>query len=150
MRKADMTSGAILIGLSGLVAIGTLELPYWPDVTPGPAFAARWVALVGAVLGIILFWQAAGRGEEFPIEWPEPAGTRSVVYACGLLWLFCLSLPFAGFVTSGAVFMMAMLVGVQRMPVWPSALATLITIAGGYGIFIKWLQVKLPLGPLGI
>ena len=49
-----------------------------------------------------------------------------------------------------ATFMLAMLMGVQRRAPLPSVLASLITVAGGYAIFITWLQIKLPLGPWGI
>ena len=149
MRKADMTSGAVLIGLGAVVATGTLSLPYWSDVTPGPAFAARWVSVISVLLGGLLVWQAFSRAEDFPIEWPDHAGAMSVVRTSSLLWSFCLALPFAGFALAGAVFMMAMLMWVQRRPLWPSVLATAITIGAGHAIFIKWLGIKLPLGPFG-
>ncbi len=150
MRKADMISALVLLALGVGVAAGTLELPYWADVAPGPAFAARWVALIAAVLAAVLFAEAWSRAADSAIEWPERDGIRRVLATCLLLWAFCLALPYAGFVMAGTVFMMAMLMGVQGRAVAPSALATAITVAGGYGIFIQWLQIKLPLGPWGI
>jgi putative tricarboxylic transport membrane protein len=150
MRKADIISAVVLLALAVGVAVGTLELPYWAEVAPGPAFAARWVAAIAAVLAAVLLWEAWSRGTDSAIEWPERDGVRRVLAACVLLWAFCLALPYAGFVTAGAAFMMAMLVGVQGRALAPSALATVVTVAGGYAIFIRWLQIKLPLGPWGI
>ena len=150
MRKADMISAALLLALAAVVATGTLELPYWADVAPGPAFAARWVAMLAAVLAAILFAEAAQRTSDCAIEWPDRDGVRRVLATCALLWAFAVALPYAGFVLSGFVFMLAMLLGVLRRAPLPSLLASLITVAGGYGVFIAWLQIKLPLGPWGI
>ncbi len=150
MRKADMISAATLLGLALLVATGTLQLPYWADVAPGPAFAARWVALIAAALGLILLWEAATRRDDSAVEWPDRDGLRRVLTTGGLLWAFAIALPYAGFVVSALAFMLAMLMVVLRRAPLPSVVASLITVAGGYGIFIAWLQVKLPLGPWGV
>lgn len=145
-----MVSAAILLGLALLVVTGTLELPFWADVAPGPSFEARWVALVGALLAAMLFVSAWVRKEDSSIDWPDGDGVRRVLLTCALLWGFAIALPFAGFAASGFGFMLAMLMGVLQRPPLPSLLASLITVAGGYGIFITWLQIKLPLGPWGI
>jgi hypothetical protein len=150
VRKADMVSAVILLGLALLVVTGTLDLSYWADVAPGPAFEARWVALVGALLAVLLFISAWTRPEDDALDWPDADGVRRVLLTCALLWGFAISLPYAGFAASGLVFMLAMLMGVQRRAPLPSVLASLITVAGGYAIFITWLQIKLPLGPWGI
>ena len=150
MRKADIASAVILLALALLAVAGTLELPYWSDVSPGPAFASRWVGIVAAGLGTILLWEAATRTHSSAIEWPGRDGARRVLLSSALLCAFGLLLPYAGFALAGVAFMLAMLLVVQRRPLLPSLLATVVTVAGCYGIFIGWLQVKLPLGPWGI
>ena len=150
MRRADLAAGAILLGLALLVAGGTLELPYWAEVAPGPAFAARWVAVLAAALAAILIWEAWTRIEDSAIEWPERDGIRRVLLTGGLLWAFAAALPYAGFAASALVFMLAMLLGVLRRALLPSLLAALITVGGGWAIFFAWLQIKLPVGPWGI
>lgn len=145
-----MVSAVVLLGIALLVAAGTLDLPYWADVAPGPSFEARWVALVGAGLAVLLFVQAWRSREEAALDWPDRDGQRRVLMTCALLWGFAIALPYAGFAASGLVFMLAMLMGVLgRAPV-PSLVASLVTVAGGYAIFITWLQIKLPLGPWGV
>ena len=150
MKIADMVSAAVLMALAALTAAGTLDLPYWSDVSPGPAYAARWTALLAAILGAILLGEAATRTGSSTIDWPGREGARRVLLAALLLWAFCIALPIAGFAESGVAFMLAMLLGVQRRPLLPSLATTAITVAGCYAIFIVWLQVKLPIGPFGI
>jgi len=150
MRRADIVSAALLLVLAAVVAGGTLDLPYWSEFAPGPAFAARWVALVASILAAVLLWEALTRREHAAIEWPDREGMRRVVLACVLLWAFLAALPWLGFTVDAALLMLAMLLGVQRRRPIPSLVATAITVAGAWGLFIAWLQIKLPAGPWGI
>lgn len=150
MKTADITSAAILIALAILVAAGTLDLPYWSEFSPGPAFAARWTALVGGILGALLLWEALTRAQHDPVEWPDREGMRRVALAMGLIWTFFIALPWLGFAASASLFMLAMLLMVLRRQPWPAFAATVITVAATYGIFIAWLQIKLPQGPFGL
>jgi hypothetical protein len=150
MRKADIVSAVVLLGLALLAVAGTLDLAYWAEVAPGPAFAARWVAVIAAVLGAILLWEAVTRTDTSKLEWPERDGLRRVLLTTALLWAFVLALPYAGFAFSALALMLAMLLMVQRRALLPSVLASLITVAGGWGLFIAWLQIKLPVGTWGI
>ncbi len=150
MRRADIASAAVLLVLAVIVAAGTLDLPYWSEFTPGPAFAARWVAFVAAVLAASLLWEALTRSEHAVIEWPDREGLRRVLLACALLLAFLLAMPWVGFTLDATLLMLAMLIGVQRRGLLASLAATAITVAGAWGIFIVWLQIKLPAGPWGI
>ena len=150
MKVADIVSGLILLALAIAAAAGTLDLPYWSEFTPGPAFAARWIALVAVTLAGLLLWEAATRPAHAAIEWPEREGVRRVALAAVLLWAFFLAMPWLGFGLTAVAFMLAMLLLVQRRALVPSLLATGITVAASYAIFITWLQIKLPLGPWGI
>lgn len=150
MRTADIVSAIVLIALAALSAAGTLDLPYWSDTSPGPAFIARWMALVAAVIGAVLLWEAATRARSSPIEWPGRDGVRRVLMAGGLMWAFLLALPWLGFAIAALLFMLAMLMLVQRRPLGASLLATAITVGASYGLFVTWLQIKLPIGLLGI
>ena len=150
MKIADIAAGLILLALAIAAAAGTLDLPYWSEFSPGPAFAARWLALIAGVLAILLLWDALTRTESSAIEWPEREGARRVAFASLLLWAFVLALPRLGFGIAGVLFMLAMLLLVQRRAVLPSLIATAITVGASYALFISWLQIKLPLGPWGI
>ena len=150
MRTADIISAAILLALALVAGAGTLDLPYWSEFSPGPAFAARWIALVAAVLAALLMWEALTRTEHAAIEWPDREGVRRVGLACVLLWAFVAALPWLGFTLDATALMLALLLLVQRRPLAPSLLTTAITVAGAWGIFIAWLQIKLPVGVLGV
>lgn len=150
MRRADIASALALLSLAAVVAAGTLNLPYWSDFAPGPAFAARWIAVVAALLAGFLLWEALTWSEHADVDWPDREGLRRVVLACVLLWAFLLAMPWLGFTVAAALLMLAMLLGVQRRRLIPSLATTVITVAGAWGLFIAWLQIKLPLGPWGI
>ena len=78
MRIVDVAPAVVMLGLSATVFLGTRELPYWTDFTPGPAFLPRWIAGAGVLLSVILLiqaWRAGGRGKP---EWPDKAGAIRV------------------------------------------------------------------------
>jgi putative tricarboxylic transport membrane protein len=149
MRTADIAAAAILFVLSAVAALDTLSPAYWSEFAPGPAFAARWTAFVAALLAAFLLWEALTRTDDAALEWPSREGARRVALAAALLSTFVLVLPWLGFALSALAFMLAMLLLVQRRRPVPALVATAVTVALTHAIFISWLDIKLPQGPLG-
>ena len=50
MKTADIVSAVVLLAIAAAAAAGTLDLPYWSEFSPGPAFGARWAAALAAAL----------------------------------------------------------------------------------------------------
>jgi putative tricarboxylic transport membrane protein len=148
MKRLDIAAALILLALSGLVAAGTSHLPYWSDFAPGPAFASMWVAGTVALIAVLLLARAL-RAEPEPADWPDRDGAGRVLLTLAALWLLAALLPWLGFVAAATLFLLAMLLVVQRRRLGPSLLATFITVAGAQAIFGLWLQIDLPKGPLG-
>ncbi len=150
MRTVDVAPAVIMLGLSAIVFVGTLELPYWADFTPGPAFLPRWIAGAGVLLSVILLfhaWRAGGAGKP---EWPDKAGAIRVgLTTAGLI--LCVPLaPYVGFIAAGFLFMVGMMVGILRRKLVPSLLTAAFTGGLLYVVFVWWLKVALPAGPLGL
>lgn len=149
MRVVDVAPAAVMLGLSAVVLAGTRDLPYWVDFTPGPAFLPRWIAGAGGLLSVILLIQAWRAGGTARPEWPEKAGAIRVLLTTGGLILCVPLAPILGFVATTVVFMVGMLVGILRRRPFPS----LVTAVGTGGlihvVFVWWLRVGLPAGPLG-
>jgi putative tricarboxylic transport membrane protein len=150
MKTIDVAPAAMMLGISAVVLAGTRELPYWADFTPGPAFFPRWIAGAGVLLSLILLVQAWRAGSAARPEWPERAGAIRVLLTTGGLILCVPLAPYLGFVATTVVFMVGMMVGILRRRLLPSLLTAVGTGGLIYVVFIWWLKVALPAGPLGI
>ena len=64
--------------------------------------------------------------------------------------MFLVVLPLLGFVLSATVFMLSLLLLVQRRSLVPSLITTVVTVAGTYSVFGLWLAIDLPKGPFGL
>ncbi len=148
MRRLDIATAVIMLGLSAIVIAGMSGYAYWLDYAPGPAFAPYLIAGCGILLSLLLLVTALRRDRE-PAPWPDAVGRSRVLYTTIGLVLFVAALPFLGFVVSGVVFMLVLLLVVLRRKVVPSLATTAITVAMIQGIFVQWLSVKLPTGPWG-
>ena len=137
-----------MLGLSAIVIAGMSGYAYWSDYAPGPAFAPYLIAGSGIVLSLILLVTAL-RGDGEPADWPDAVGGRRVLYTAIGLVLFVAALPYLGFAAAGVAFMLALLLLVLRRRLVPSLATTAITVAMVQGIFVQWLNVRLPIGPWG-
>jgi len=126
-------------------------LPYWSDYSPGPAFAPWWIAACGLLLSGLLAIQTLRTGARAVPD--ETVTTRSgfirAASTFAVLVAFVVSIPVLGLVlTSMAAAAIIMLV-VLRRAVVTSLFSVLVTGAVIYGIFLWWLKVPFPKGPLG-
>jgi putative tricarboxylic transport membrane protein len=150
MRIVDAAPAVVMLGLSAAVYGGTRDLPYWADFTPGPAFVPVWVAGAGVLLSVILLVQAWRAGGAAKPEWPNRAGAiRVILTTIGLI--LCVPLaPYLGLIATAVVFMVVMMLGILRRKIVPSLITAVVTGGIIYVVFIWWLKVALPAGPLGI
>lgn len=150
MKILEIATAVVILVISAVVVVGTFDLPYWSETTPGPAFAPRWVALAGVVIAVLLLLYTLTRKDHEPIEWPHDESLRRVLFAGATLWLFLVLLPLLGFVVSGTLFMLSMLLLIQRRRIVPSLITTFVTVGGAYSIFGWWLEIDLPKGFFGL
>jgi hypothetical protein len=97
---------------------------------------------------LILLVVALREGDT-PADWPDALGRTRVLSAVAGLVLFIAAMPWLGFTLAGVAFMLVLLTVALRRKVLPSLATTAVTIALIQGIFVQWLSVKLPKGPLG-
>jgi putative tricarboxylic transport membrane protein len=149
MRRSDVIPALLMLALSGAIALDTRSLPFWSDTTPGPAFMPVWLALAGALLFVLRLAEARRVGAA-PVQWPgKPALGRVGAIAAGLAAVPLIA-PLAGLVPVLALFVLFLLLGVLRRPLWPSLVTVAVTTGLVYAVFVGWLGVPLPKGPLGI
>lgn len=149
MKKIDIAVALILVGLSTIVVTETWALPYWARFTPGPAFAAVWVAASGFLIGAVLLMQALRSKSTQPVGWPDRAGGRQVMLGAAAMWALLILIPWLGTAVSGLIFMVFFLLAVAHRPLIPSLCTSILTVVLIETVFVYWLHIKLPRGVIG-
>ena len=150
MKLVDYVTAAVMLILAVVVVIGTRELDVWDDFGPSSRFMPVWVAGAAAILALLLVLEANRRTEEPDIDWPDRSGVRRVALTFAGIVAFVAAAPLLGFVLATAIFVLGLLLGIDRRPLLPSALAALVTAALIQAIFVSWLSIALPKGVFGL
>ena len=150
MKTVDIVTALIMIALSVIVMLGTRHLEYWSEFAPGSAFAPFWVGAIGAFLGGLLLITTLRRDRHEPHGFPGRTGFGRVMGVTAGLWLMVIAVPYLGFIASGVVFSLFLLLLVEKRPLVPSLTTTAIAVGIVYGVFVAWLGISLPQGMLGI
>ena len=156
--RADTVIGAILVVFVTILFFMSFGLPPAPYGTMGPALFPRVVLIALFPLCAALFVKSLLNDLR---SRPEPMRAftewfyiyRNVLAAYALFFIFVLSLSWAGYMTSGFVFLLAMqlALGPKRWGKVPQYLAVTIgVLAGLYFIFRVVLLVLLPEGEIGL
>jgi hypothetical protein len=138
---------AVFFAALGLLWVGAaIRMPLWEGFAPQSGFMPLWygvilTGLTGAVL-FNLFMQKDSAKAEDPIAKPLIV---LAVFAAGIAGLEPMGFGPAVFLM--LLFMFAL---VERLPIVPSLLVSAGTTAVLFLIFRTWLNVGLPVGPLGI
>jgi hypothetical protein len=143
VRRTNLVCGAFLLTLA---AVSLLEAARVRDDWPG----AR---LMPAVLGVVLAALGVAHlvGPAFEVEgWPDAPARRRLAVVFGALALYAAALPYLGFLPATALFVL-FLVRVLGTFSWTAALVLTgaISIASDV-VFVRWLGMPLPPGPLGL
>jgi len=149
MRRADIVTGLLMIGLAAFVIWATAGLAYWRRLVPGPGFMPYWVSLAAGLMGVWLVLMAALRPSEGHIDWPEPRPALRMVVVFALLCLVPIVSPTLGFLSAAVLFLLVSMLFVLRKPLVPSLLTTVVIAAMVHFLFNRWLNVRLPTGPFG-
>ena len=145
MRRVLLAAPAVFMaGLGVAVIAGTAGLPLWDGMTPGARFFPMGLALIALALSLALL--AAQRRGADPAEpsLPDATGAYRVGATAAALIGFGLCVPVIGMVPAVALFMLVLLLAVQRARLAPSLLATVIVTAGIELIFARGLSIPLP------
>jgi len=149
MNRLEAICAIVMLLLSVVIIVATADLAYWDDFAPGSAFLPYWVAGAGAVLGATLLVTALRRKTDSPVDWPNRDGMRRIELTSVALWALIVALPLLGTLISVALFMLGLLLFVQRRKLVPTLITTAVTLAMIETIFVLWLRIRLPRGFLG-
>jgi len=156
MTRADFVVGLLLSAFFGAALWEGWSFQYGTEFAPGPGFAPVWLSAVG--LGVSLLIAAHGlwamRGSEGSEQRAAPALEKSGVARVALTLLGMAAMIFVvdslGLMVSILLFLLYLTLVVQRHAVWVGIAASLGTAAFVYVVFVYFLEVPIPKGPLGL
>ncbi|HEX2256980.1 MAG TPA: tripartite tricarboxylate transporter TctB family protein [Afifellaceae bacterium] len=149
MRIGNVLPGALVLAVSAAVFVETRHLTYWSDTAPGAGFFPAWVISAGLVL-FLLQLAEAWRSQHAIAQWPDGSALVRAGLTYGGLIALGLMAPVVGMLPSIVLFVLFLLIGILRRPIWPSLAATVITVGVIYVIFVSWLGIALPTWSIGI
>jgi hypothetical protein len=144
MRLLQAVPAIFMICLAVGVMAGTAGLNFWDGFTPGARFFPAWLAGAGVLLSLALLltqWRGTDAGE---LDLPDKPGALRVLATVAGLVVLALLATQVGMLPALVLFVLYMLLGVLRAPLWPSLLTVLVLAVGIEGIFVRWLAVPLP------
>ena len=150
MQRLEIAIALIFVCFCIVVTVSLWDQPYWSNFAPGSAFLPYWVAGLGALFALAQIYVSIRQREDERADWPDRAGARRVLASVCGLWLFLALLPWLGTAIAATLFMLYLLLLVQRRRFLPSLVTTILTVSMVQLIFILWLDIRLPRGVFGI
>jgi hypothetical protein len=155
VTRADIVGGLLLAAFFGAALWEGWTFQYGTEFAPGPGFAPVWLSAVGLAVSLLVAaygaWATRSRngddGNEAPaLDWPGVG--RVALTLLGLVAMVFL-VPLLGLVTSILLFLLYLTLAVQRHSVATGVGASLGTVVFVYLVFVYFLDVPVPKGPLG-
>jgi putative tricarboxylic transport membrane protein len=149
-----MTASVLLLLFGVVTTLLSLQLPIGTLRGPGSGFFPLLLGLL--LMGLaacqtFLLWRRAGAGTaESAAEGQADGSAHQVLIFMGIIVLATALLELLGFPLVAFLLMLALLklLGVRR---WrDSALIALLTAGASYMLFVRWLQIPMPRGWLGL
>jgi hypothetical protein len=144
-RRHPDAVGAIVVGILAIVVL------YGGVTTPDPGFGVVAPAAFPTVLGVLMLGTAVwlgidARGKALPVL--EPVDRRPFLLTVVATGLFLAAFVPLGFVISATLFLIAESWILGSRHAVRDAIASVIFIAALYVLFVKYLTIDLPRGPL--
>ena len=149
LKSADLTTGGLLacLGAATLVASRSIKGMAGESLDPRtlPSLVGWSLLFIG--LGIVL---SAFRyqGEPIVVKWPDRAGCRRIGAGFVLLVFYLALMEPLGFPITTALFVGALSWYLGRYRIWVSGLLGLATALVVHFVFIEFLGLGFPLGPI--
>jgi len=155
MTRADILGGLLLAAGFGAALWEAWSFQYGTEFAPGPGFAPVWISAIGIAISLLIAlnaWRSARRCA------PEAQHDASALDRAGLfrvgatlvaLVVMVAITPWLGFVPSILVFLLFLTLGVQRLSWLAGVGASVGTVVFVYLVFVRFLEVPIPSGPLG-
>ena len=148
MTPLDRWIGGLFFIFGFLVIREASKLDFASSYGAGSGFFPYWLGISTVILGAVLTLLALRNHKAIPLHAASEGWSKKKTLAYGVLLVFVHALELLGFVIA-FIFLVAFLLKLEGEQ-WRSAIfVAFASGAGFYLFFIRLLDVKLPLGPLG-
>jgi putative tricarboxylic transport membrane protein len=154
MSRADVVVALLIAAGFGAALWEASSFQYGTEFAPGPGFAPVWLSGIGLVLSLLIAFSAwhdmrtAGRAAAGKEVVDKRGLGRVAATVLGLVGMMLL-VHWIGFVLAVLAFLLFLTLFVQGLRLVVGIPAALLTVAFVYLVFVRFLGVPIPAGPLG-
>jgi putative tricarboxylic transport membrane protein len=145
----DRVAAAVLLGVGAFVAVYARTLPYWHDYAPGPGFFPFWLGVLLACAAVVELAPTIVFRRPASERGGDPQLTRRSWALAALSVGAALLIAPLGLILATALFVAAASWTLDPSRRIVVVFATLLIPACVWLVFVAWLNVPLPRGPLG-
>jgi putative tricarboxylic transport membrane protein len=152
MQRIHQVSALIFMALSVFFVWESWELEYHTPTGPGAGFFPFWLGAVMGGMSLIWLVQVSMKTGK-PVEQnflPGLKGRVQIISMIAALVLTALLMNLLGFQLSMFLFFIFMLMFIGKQSIWISLVISIIGSVGVYHLFVKFLDVQLPLSSLSL
>jgi hypothetical protein len=155
MTRADFVGGLVLSAFFGAALWEGWSFQYGSEFAPGPGFAPIWLSAIGLCVSLLIAAHGlrAMRGGEASGKAAAPAlekgGLARVAFTLLGMAAMVFLVQWLGLVVSILLFLLFLTLFVQRLAIGVGIGASLGTVVFVYVVFVYFLDVPIPKGPLG-
>ncbi len=150
MSRADRIGGIALLLFAVWFGAAARRYPYWGDTGPGSGFLPFWLSLGMGILAVLLFLSAARPGSAGDEAWaPRGLSLKRLGAVAVTAVVFAFVMDRIGMILGTAVFLFVLLRLIEGYSWTRSVAVAAGGAAGTYLLFVHWLSVPFPVGPLG-
>ena len=153
MRRYDLISSLIFVACGAAIAAGSLRINVGTFRDPGPGLFPLITGILMCVIAGGVFaisWLRSGSAAREPPGadkrlWHNKSGATVVI-----MLLYAIAFEWVGFVTDTFLILLVLFKAIAGMSLRASLGGAILTTAIAYLVFKLWLNVQLPVGPLGL
>ncbi len=150
MRRCNQVASILLLILSIAVIVGSGDLVYRVEFSPGAGFFPFWLGVSLLILSLILLMKSTVLKSPLTDENPLPGreALLRILFILGSLFVAVLLFERIGFLITMFFLSAFLLIFLEKYRWYSGILISLTMVFAVYGIFKIWLNVPLPLGLL--
>jgi hypothetical protein len=155
MTRADLIGGLLLSAFFGAALWEAWSFQYGTEFAPGPGFAPVWLSAIGLCVSLMIAAHGMRAMRSGPLSEQQAAPVleawglaRVALTLLGLIAMVLLAKPL-GLVASILLFLLYLTLVVQRHNIATGVGASVGTVVFVYVVFVYFLDVPIPKGPLG-